>query len=223
MRNNLWRTIGNWFSAFSFAKNLAMLVTAFGGGLFVSYILRLWGNVTGIWFRIECCGVFGLFLGCYLWLERRDKEKRILEIVGAILYAQLIRLSSSEPESILVKIRLQPSRPKNIKAFALSVRHGDKVCDGERLPIYGPMFIDKLPDGVHHWRKLAEQEKVEGDIESKLADNDALLLSSPCSGWLNFACRGITLKNGDTVAMILTVTDETGYGFTIRDDLVHVH
>ena len=127
---NLWKTLKNWFSAFSFAKNLAMLVTAFGGGLFVSHILRLWGNVTGIWFQIECCGVFGLFLGCYLWLERRDKEKRLLEITGAILYA-LLDLDTTEGQSILIKRRLQPSRPKSIQAFALALRNGDQLCQSD--------------------------------------------------------------------------------------------
>ena len=101
---NLWKTLRNWFSALSFAKTLAMLVTAFGGGILVSHILRLWENVTGIWFQIECCGISGLFLGCYLLLERRDKEKRLLEIVGAILYAQLVQLGTSDGQSILVKI-----------------------------------------------------------------------------------------------------------------------
>lgn len=219
---NLWKTLKNWFAALSFAKNLAMLITAFGGGILVSQILRLWENVTGVWFLVECCGVSGLFLGCYLWLERRDKGKRLLEITGAILYA-LVDLDASKGQSILIKIRLEPSRPKNIKAFALALRRGDQLCDGERLPIYSPMFVVKPPDGLHHWRTHVEQEKVDGDIESKLAHHDALLLSSPCSGWLNFACREITIKNGDTVSMIVTVTDETGYKFTIQDDLVYIH
>src|SRR5947208_680195 len=57
----------------------------------------------------------------------------------------------------------------------------------------------------------------------QLAQDDALILRDECSGWLNLAFPAVTIKSGDMVAIVVTVTDETGYGFAIRDDLVHVH
>jgi hypothetical protein len=210
-------------------------ITALGGSILLVKLSNLWAHVTGIWLVIECLGWFGLFLCSFAEIRKREEGRRALEITGAILYALLddsaalsvvSRRLQSDPsynQCILVKIRLEPSHPKNLKEIAISLRHGEKLCDGSRLPVASGMFITKLPDGVHYWRKHAQQERVDGDIENKLAHDDALLLSSPCSGWLSFACRGSTIKRGDMVAIIVTVTDETGYRFAIRDDLVHVH
>jgi hypothetical protein len=217
---SLWRTITQWLNAVSGLLTVAFIIGALGGTIVLATISNLWAHVTGVWLVVECLGLFELFLCSFIVAEKRDENRRTLEITGAILYAQL---DDSDGQSLLVKIRLVPSRPKNIKAFALSLGRGDKLCDGERLPIYGPMFLAKLPDAMHHWRKNVEQEKIEGDIEKKLAHDDAILLSSPCSGWLNFACREITIKSGDTVTIVVTVIDETGYKFTIRDELVQVH
>jgi hypothetical protein len=214
---SLWETITQWLNAVSGLLTVAFIIGALGGTILLATISNLWAHVTGVWLVIECLGLFELFLCSFIVAKKRDESRRAAEITGAILYAQL-----DPSQSILVKVRLEPTRPKNIKAFALSLRRGDKLCDLERLPIAGPIFVTKLPDPLHHWRKQAEQEPVE-DIEKKLAHNDALLLSSSCSGWLNFACRGIAIESGETAAIVVTVTDETGYRFPIRDDLVKVH
>jgi hypothetical protein len=118
---SLLETIRNWLTAFSTVRTLALIVGALGGSIALTKLSNLFVHVTGVWLVVERLGWFELFLCALLRKIKRDDSQRAIEITGAILYA-IVDLDTSEGQSILVKIRLEPSRPKNIKAFALTLR-----------------------------------------------------------------------------------------------------
>jgi hypothetical protein len=219
MVRTLWRTIRGWIDVFSFAFTVAVLVGALGGGLAITLLANLWAHVTGAWFVVECLGWFELLLCSFLLAKRRDEKKRAIEITGVFLYAHL---STSNSISVKVSLKAQQGLQKNIKSFALFLSNDGPLQRGERVPIGPWTIVVKLPDGIHRWRTHAEQETIQ-DIETQLAKGDALILSDECSGWMQFCFAGASLKSGDTIALLLTITEESGYQFAVRDRLVALH
>jgi hypothetical protein len=219
MAETLWKTIKGWIDAFSFAFTVAALVVALGGGVAITLLANLWAHVTGAWLFVECCGWVGLMSSSFLLLKQRDERKRAIEITGVFLYAQL-----NGTNRIFVKVSLeaQPGLKKNIKGFALFLGDEGQFQNGQRVPIGAWTFVTKLPDGIHSWRTHAEQETLH-DIETTLANSDALILSGECSGWMQFCFPAASLKSGDTISLLLTITEESGYQFKVRDKLVALH
>jgi len=219
MAGTVWRTIKGWIDAFSFAFTVADLVVALGGGVGITLLANLWGHVMGAWLFVECCGWIGLILSSFLLVKQRDERKRAIEITGVFLYSQL---STSKSIFVKVSLKAQQGLRKNIKSFALFLCSEGQFQSGERIPIGPWTFVVKLPDGIHRWRTHAEQETLQ-DIETKLANGDALILSDECSGWMQFRFHEANLKSGDTISLLLTITEESGYQFNMRDRLVALH
>jgi hypothetical protein len=159
-------------------------------------------------------------------LDKLGGAVRAAEITGTIRYAAAVTSVDRSTHHVLIKLNIRnqtfPILDKNIKGFAV-VRYKDgQEYQGERRAI-SHRFDVLIPQNPCTDSGLSAVHECPTDIENQMAKDDAIVLSKGCTGWLMFHVPDAPLVINDKIGIVLTVTDESGYKYPIRDDQVMLH
>jgi hypothetical protein len=221
----LWKIIELWLDSYSRLLTFVLIVAAFGGAVLLSQVTHVFDEVTGPWLLVEGIGWFELFLCSFLIVKKKDDAVRAAEITGTITYAVVLNPNPADTthQRILIKlnIRNQTKVDKNIKNFTLLVQKGGAEYSGERQALQRGLIVAMPLDRNKPWTYTHQDQPT--DIENKMAKDDAVVLSGECTGWLQFHVPGVFLVREELIGVILTVTEESGYKYQVRDSLVTLH